>query len=210
MNGTTHVDRAHAGLTEDDLHPDPLEQMNRWLRDAEAAKMKEPTAMVLATASPDGKPSARVVLLKSLDERGLVFYTNYESRKGKELQKNPSACLLFYWDVLLRQVRVEGTVSLVSKEESHEYFRTRPLMSQIGAWASRQSEVLASRNALETEVRRLEETFSGKDVPLPPFWGGYRLKPEEFEFWQGRENRLHDRLRYSRRANRWIIERLSP
>ena len=200
----------HGILAENDLHADPIHQLQRWLRSAEEAKMMEPTAMVLATATPDGKPSARVVLLKSVNGDGLVFFTNYESRKGKELRQNPRAALLFYWDVLLRQVRIEGRVSVLSKAESYEYFRTRPFMSRVSAWASRQSEVLPDREILEKEVRRLENEFEGKEIQLPPFWGGFRLIPSEFEFWQGRESRLHDRFRYSLRKDRWIIERLSP
>lgn len=197
-------------LTESDLNADPIQQLRQWLHSAEEAKLMEPTAMVLATATPEGTPSARVVLLKSVDGEGLVFYTNYESRKGKELRQNPKAALLFYWDVLLRQVRVEGRVSVLSEAESFSYFKTRPLVSRIGAWASRQSEVLPNREQLEEEVRRLEREFEGKEIPLPPHWGGFRLIPSMFEFWQGRESRLHDRIRYSLHKERWNIERLFP
>lgn len=202
--------RERSILTQRNLHPDPTQELQRWLRSAEEAKMLEPTAMILATATPDGKPSARVVLLKSVNGDGLVFFTNYESRKGKELRQNPRAAVLFYWDVLLRQVRVEGRVSVLSETESYEYFRTRPFMSRIAAWASKQSEILPDREILENEVRRLENEFMGKEIPLPPFWGGFRLIPSEFEFWQGRESRLHDRFRYARRKDSWVIERLSP
>jgi len=197
-------------LLERDLQPDPFRELEQWHHAAEKAKMVEPTAMVLATSTPDGKPSARVVLLKSLTNDGLVFFTNYESRKGRELRQNPRAALLFYWDILLRQVRVEGRVSVLSEAESYEYFKTRPLMSRIGAWSSKQSEVLPDREILEKEVERLKQKFAGKEIPLPPFWGGFRLIPSEFEFWQGRESRLHDRFRYSLRRGQWTIERLSP
>jgi pyridoxamine 5'-phosphate oxidase len=208
----THTEKDHheGVLTESDLNPDPIRQLQDWLRYAEEAKLMDPTAMVLATSTPDGKPSARVVLLKSVDNGGLVFYTNYESRKGKELRQNPRAAVLFYWDVLLRQVRVEGKISVLSEAESFEYFKTRPFMSRIGAWASKQSEVLPDRNVLEQEVRRLEKEFDGKEIPLPPNWGGFRLIPSAFEFWQGRESRLHDRFHYLLHKERWIIERLSP
>jgi pyridoxamine 5'-phosphate oxidase len=197
-------------LTQGDLDPDPIRELQRWLKAAETAKIPEPTAMVLATSTPDGEPSARMVLLKSVNDDGLVFFTNYESRKGKELRQNPKAALLFYWDLLLRQVRVEGRVSVLSEAESFEYFKTRPLMSRIGAWASKQSEVLSDREVLEKEVERLEKKFAGKEIPLPPFWGGFRLIPSVFEFWQGRENRLHDRFRYSQQKGGWAIDRLSP
>jgi len=210
MAETEKNQRHESVLTERDLNPDPIHQLQTWLHEAEQARLMEPTAMVLATSTPDGNPSARVVLLKSLDAEGLVFFTNYESRKGKELENNPRAALLFYWDILLRQVRVEGRISRISEAESYEYFKTRPLMSRIGAWASRQSEVLPNREVLEREVHRLEKEFEGKEIPLPPAWGGYRVIPSAFEFWQGRESRLHDRFRYSLRNDRWIIERLSP
>ncbi len=205
-----NIEQNDRGLRKQDLHSDPLEQLKRWLEDAPRAGIGEPSAMVLATSSADGRPSMRVVLLKSFDESGLVFYTNYESRKGKELGANAHAALLFFWEPLARQIRIEGTITKTSAEETAEYFKTRPHLSRIGAWASRQSEVIPGRETLEREFSRFEKQFEGKDVPPPPQWGGYRLRPSEYEFWQGRENRLHDRLRYRLAGGKWIIERLSP
>jgi len=166
--------------------------------------------MVLATASKDGRPSARVVLLKSFDDRGFVFYTNYQSRKGKELDENPRACLLFYWSRLWRQVRIEGDVEKIPAAESEEYFQSRPLGSKLGAWASNQSEVVDNRETLESRFNELAKRF-GEEVPRPEYWGGYRIKPDSIEFWQGRDNRLHDRLRYRLEEDgSWLIERLGP
>jgi len=178
-----------------------------------AAGLVEPNAMTLATVGPDGRPSARMVLLKGFDHRGFVFYTNYSSRKGRELTANPAAALVFWWPPPVhRQVRIEGLVERVSHEESDAYFRTRPFGSQLGAWASNQSEVIAGRDILELRLERLTATYAGGEVPLPPYWGGYRLAPDVIEFWQGRPNRLHDRLRYSRDGATagWTLERLSP
>ena len=200
----------HRTLDERDLHPNPFEQLKIWLQDATDAGMIEPTAMALATTTPDGKPSVRTVLLKGVEKNGLAFYTNYESRKGKELAKNPNAALLFYWDVLGRQVRVEGTVTRTSQQESYEYFKTRPLLSRISAWASQQGSVLPDREELEKRFAEFQRKYKDGEVPLPPSWGGFRLEPGNFEFWQGRESRLHDRLRYRKEHERWIIERLSP
>jgi pyridoxamine 5'-phosphate oxidase len=166
--------------------------------------------MVLATATPEGKPSARVVLLKGFDERGVVFFTNYEGRKSAELLTNPYAALVFYWIELERQVRVEGPVEKTSRQESEEYFRTRPVESRLSAWASKQSSVIPSRNFLEQKMSDLKSRYENQEVPLPPFWGGFRLQPQMFEFWQGRENRLHDRIRYTQQGGVWVIERLSP
>ena len=166
--------------------------------------------MTLATATPDGRPSARVVLLKGFDERGFVFYTNYEGRKSTEIEANPRAALVFYWGELERQVRVEGRVSRVPDEESDAYFAERPRGSQLGAWASEQSRPVRDRGALEERLRELEGEYGGREVPRPPFWGGYRVEPETMEFWQGRENRLHDRLRYHRAGELWRRERLQP
>ena len=167
--------------------------------------------MTLATAAQDGSPCARIVLMKSFDDHGFVFYTNYNSRKGIELAENERACLLFYWSAVWRQVRIEGRVEKVSDEESEQYFHSRPLGSKIGAWASKQSEVIDARQILDARLMEVSERYEGGDVPLPPHWGGYRLKPETFEFWQGRPNRLHDRFRYSRQANgTWLIDRLAP
>ncbi|MBI3112818.1 MAG: pyridoxamine 5'-phosphate oxidase [Ignavibacteriales bacterium] len=197
-------------LNEQDVDPNPFVQFGHWLDEAIRSEMIEPNAMILATASADALPSARVVLLKGFDERGFLFFTNYESRKAEELRKNPQAALLFYWGELGRQVRIEGTVEVASREESREYFRTRPMESRIGAWASKQSSVIPGRAFLEEQVNRVKQQFPDDEVPLPPFWGGFRLKPAAFEFWQGRENRLHDRLRYSPKGGLWVIERLSP
>lgn len=197
-------------LSEGDLQANPVDQLKQWLQAAEEEEFVEPTAMVLATATPDGRPSARVLLLKGLDDAGLVFYTNVESRKGTELLSNPRAAAVFYWDTLARQVRVEGSIERLSAEESFSYFQTRPRMSQLGAWASNQSRVIADRTVLDEALETIRLRYAGEEIPLPPFWRGFRLVPIEFEFWQGRENRLHDRLCYSRRDHRWVIERLSP
>ena len=199
-----------AGLTESDVAPDPVEQFRRWFDEALEADLHEPNAFVLATATRDGLPSARVVLLKGLDERGFVFYTNYEGRKGRELEDNPRAALLFYWGELERQVRIEGTVSRVSAEESDAYYASRPRGSRLGAWASEQSRVVEGREVLESRIGDLEAEYEGREVPRPPFWGGYRVEPEAIEFWQGRENRLHDRIVYRRESGSWKTERLQP
>lgn len=209
----SHVRReyARAVLHKEDLAADPIEQLQRWLADAAAADPDDYTSMTLATAGRDGRPSARTVLLKGCDARGLVFYTNYNSRKGQELAENPRAALVLYWPVLDRQVRIEGRVEKTSREESEAYFRSRPLGSRIGASISRQSSVLADRTTLEEAAHEITERF-GDDPPLPGFWGGYRVVPEQIEFWQGRPDRLHDRLRYQREEGDggWVIERLSP
>jgi len=200
-----------SGLSEADLDPDPILQFRAWLDRALADDPLDPTAMVLATADREGRPSARVVLLKGVDERGFVFYTNYLSRKGREVEENPHAALVFFWPALDRQVRVEGTVERTTREESEAYFKSRPLGSRLGAWASPQSEVIAGREGLEERLRELEGRFASGEVPLPEFWGGYRLRPDRVELWQGRPSRLHDRFRYTRLAEGgWRIERLSP
>jgi pyridoxamine 5'-phosphate oxidase len=202
---------SHSGLLESDLHPDPIVQFQKWFSEARAAALHEANAMTLATVSADGQPSARMVLLKGVDARGFVFYTNYESRKARELDANPRAALVFYWPELHRQVRVTGEVRRVSRDESAAYFRVRPRASQLSALASRQSDVIAGRGILEARVRELEAEYDGQPVPPPEFWGGYRLRPRVMEFWQGRPNRLHDRLSYSRKNSAtWRIERLSP
>ncbi|MFI5355758.1 MAG: pyridoxamine 5'-phosphate oxidase [Opitutales bacterium] len=200
-----------AGLKEKDLAKDPFRQFDKWFQEAEAAKIPEPNAMTLATASREGRPSARTVLLKGLDGRGFVFYSNYESRKGRELEANPYASLVFPWTALERQVIVGGPVGKITREESGAYFHSRPLASQLSAWASAQSSIISGRTALEESMKALERKYAGQTVPLPPFWGGYRLTPETVEFWQGRRNRLHDRLRYRREPDGgWTIERISP
>ena len=199
-----------AGLAEKDLARDPFRQFEKWFAEAQAAKVPEPNAMVLASCTPDGRPSTRTVLLKALDGRGFVFYTNYESRKGRELAGNARASLLFPWIAMERQVMVEGTVSRVTREESDAYFHSRPRLSQLAAWASNQSSVIGDRALLETAMKALEKQYAGTDVPLPPNWGGFRLVPESVEFWQGRRSRLHDRLRYRRDKDGWAIERLAP
>jgi pyridoxamine 5'-phosphate oxidase len=201
---------ARARLDETAVDPDPLVEFARWFAEAERAELPEPNAMTLATATADGVPSARVVLLKGFDERGFVFFTDYRSRKARELEANPRAALVFYWGELERQVRITGVVQRTSKEESERYFRGRPAGSRRGAWASHQSHVIPSRSRLEEELRKVEAKYPTDDIPLPPYWGGYRLLPDAIEFWQGRENRLHDRIRYVREGERWRVDRLSP
>lgn len=204
-------DYSMAGLLEKDLAKNPFRQFEKWFQEAEAAKVPEPNAMTLATTGRDGRPSARTVLLKGCDGRGFVFYTNYESRKGRELAANARASLLFPWIAMERQVLVEGTVSRVSREEADAYFHSRPRASQLAAWASPQSTVIAGRAVIEEGYREVEKKYEGREVPLPPHWGGYRVAPETVEFWQGRRSRLHDRLRYRREAGGdWVIERLAP
>jgi pyridoxamine 5'-phosphate oxidase len=199
-----------AGLDKADLDPDPIVQFHGWFEKVVDADLHEPNAMTLATATRDGRPSARVVLLKGYDERGFVFYTNYEGRKAGELEANPTCALLFYWGALERQVRIEGRASRLSGEESDAYFSSRPRGSRLGAWASQQSLPVEDRSVLEQRVRELEAEYEGREIPRPPFWGGYRVEPEVIEFWQGRESRLHDRLVYHRYRGGWEIERLQP
>jgi pyridoxamine 5'-phosphate oxidase len=199
------------GLRRADLHSDPLQQFGAWFAAALAADIRDVNAMTLATATPDGKPSARIVLLKGFDERGFAFFTNYDSAKGQELEANPHAALVFYWTQLERQVRISGAVERTSREDSAAYFHSRPPGSRLGAWVSRQSEVIDARKVLDARLTEMTERFEGGEVPLPPHWGGYRVKPDQFEFWQGRPNRLHDRFRYSLQANgTWLIDRLAP
>jgi len=204
-------DYGRRGLSEADLVPSPIEQFRRWLQQAIAAGLPEPNAMTLATCSADGFPSARIVLLRGLDERGFAFFTNYDSRKGHELTAGPRAALVFYWAQLERQVRVEGTVERVSEEESDAYFRTRPRGSQLGACASEQSRPLTDRAELEARWQALDERYGGAAIPRPPQWGGYLVDPDEIEVWQGRPNRLHDRFRYTRAPDGgWTHVRLQP
>ena len=198
-------------LREGDLDPSPFRQFQKWFEEALKADPVYANAMTLATANRGGKPSARMMLLKGFDEDGFVFYTNSESNKGEDLGQNPRAALVFWWSQLERQVRIEGRVEKVSDEEADSYFRTRPKGSQLGAWASQQSRVIRSREVLDNRMEELEAKYSDVDVPRPPYWLGYRLVPESIEFWQGRPNRLHDRLRYRLvKDGSWIIERLAP
>ncbi len=200
-----------AGLVEKDMAKDPFRQFDKWFQEAQAAKLPEPNAMVCSLASRDGKPSSRIVLLKGIDGRGFVFFTNYESRKGRELGENPRASLLFPWIALERQVIVEGAAAKIPAEEADAYFHSRPRANQLGAWASQQSSIVTSRAVLEESLKQLEQKYAGQEVPMPPHWGGYRVSPETVEFWQGRRSRLHDRLRYRRDTKGdWIIERLAP
>jgi pyridoxamine 5'-phosphate oxidase len=204
-------DYSLAGLLEKDLAKNPFRQFETWFQEAEAAKVPEANAMTLATVGRDGRPAARTVLLKGCDGRGFVFYTNYESRKGRELDANPRATLLFPWVSMERQVIVEGPVARVTREESEAYFHSRPRQSQLAAWASPQSTAVAGRAVLEESYRVVEKKYEGREVPLPPNWGGFRLAPETVEFWQGRRSRLHDRLRYRRETGGdWVVERLAP
>src|SRR5688500_18754380 len=201
---------AAARLDECDVDPDPIRQFARAFDDDSRAEVPEPNAMTLATATADGAPSARIVLLKAADERGFTFFTDYRSRKGRELEANPRAALVFHWAELERQVRIAGTVTRVSREENEAYFLSRPRGSRLGAWTSHQRTVIGTRADLEERLEPMTARCDGGDVPLPPYWGGFRVRPDTIEFWQGRENRLHDRIRYRREAGAWRVERLSP
>jgi len=199
------------GLSVSDVNPNPFIQFKQWFDQALTAQLPEPNAMTVATVTPDGKPRARMVLLKGFDERGFVFYTNYNSQKGQELAQNPQASLVFWWAELERQVRICGRTEKASESESDEYFYSRPLNSRLGAWASNQSEVIESREVLEQRMQELQIKYQNQDVKRPPHWGGLRVIPTEIEFWQGRSNRLHDRLLYTRLDDgSWKIVRLSP
>jgi len=188
----------------------PFTQFEIWFNEALESRITEPNAFILATADNKCKPSARTLLLKDFNEKGFVFYTNYESRKGKELEENNQGAMLFFWADLERQIRVEGKITKITQEESTEYFKTRPYKSRLGAWASNQSTVIESRFVIVNKFIKYLIKYGTRNIPLPPYWGGYRLTPEEFEFWQGRENRLHDRIRYRLEDENWRIERLSP
>ena len=197
-------------LLEKDVDADPVRQFQHWWNDAMMSNIEEPNAMTLSTCNKNGKPSARIVLLKGLSNEGFVFFTNYDSRKAIELKENPFASLLFFWKELERQVRIEGSVTKTDEEKSIEYFSGRPALSKIGAWSSPQSSIIKSRDELENNVIKYQEQFGTGNIPKPEHWGGYILKPTHFEFWQGRPSRLHDRLQYTVRNDKWIIERLAP
>jgi pyridoxamine 5'-phosphate oxidase len=197
-------------LREEEMAQDPILQFNRWKTDAVESGIPEPNAMVLATATPDGKPSARTVLLKEVNEKGFVFFTNYESRKGRELTANPFAAIVFDWHEIERQIRIEGQVEKISPEESDAYFDSRPRLSKLGTWASAQSNLLKDRNELDERFLQFAKKFQGKPIPRPQNWGGFLVRPTLVEFWQGRPNRLHDRLAYFKAESGWIMRRLAP
>lgn len=201
--------KLHA-LLEADANPDPIVQFQTWFDESVAAQLPEPNAMTIATATPEGIPSARVVLLKGFDDRGFVFFTNYDSHKGQELQANPHAAIVFLWTELERQVRIQGTVERISAAESDNYYYSRPAGSRLGAWASEQSQVIADRTVLETRLEQLQTEYPDGDIARPSHWGGFRVMPTLIEFWQGRSSRLHDRLRYQKVGENWTIDRLSP
>ncbi len=197
-------------LSRKNINRNPLKQFEKWLGEAITSEIPEPTAMTLSTHGPDGFPQARIVLLKHLDEEGFVFFSNYASQKGKSIAQNPLASLLFFWPELERQVRIEGITSKISRKDSQRYFDSRPYESRIGAWSSEQSQIIPSRNYLEDRFAAYQQKFKNQSPPLPSNWGGYLLKPEKIEFWQGRENRLHDRILYLKENNAWVNQRLAP
>lgn len=197
-------------LNRADLHPDPMDQFRSWLDEARHAAVREPNAMVLSTVDADGQPFTRTVLLKDMDERGLVFYTNFESRKARQIATNPAVSVLFLWLDLERQVSINGTAERISTAQSLRYFLSRPLGSRLGAWSSQQSSVITSRALLEAKLADMKRKFADGEVPLPSFWGGYRIQPHSYEFWQGRQNRLHDRFLYQWHSGDWQLQRLQP
>ncbi len=197
-------------LVESEVCSDPMDQFSNWFDEAVKHVRDDPNAMLLATADKHGRPSSRTVLLKEFDETGLVFYTNYESRKARQILENPNICLTFYWPDLLRQVHIEGTAEKVPESQSDAYFRTRPPATQVGAWTSIQSTPIPSREVLNQKFKEMEQKFDQQEIPRPPHWGGFKVTPHRFEFWQGRLNRLHDRIQYTRHQSSWKIERLSP
>lgn len=201
---------AKLSLDEESVEKNPIAQFDRWFKEAIDAKVYEANAMILSTVNQQNRPSSRVVLLKGFDEKGFVFYTNYESRKSKEIGLNPNVSLVFFWPELERQIRIEGTATRISTKESMAYFFSRPVTSRIGAWASAQSAIIEGRKVLEKRVEELKKQFKGEEVPYPEFWGGYRIEPSTIEFWQGRPSRLHDRLVFRLSENKWEISRLSP
>jgi pyridoxamine 5'-phosphate oxidase len=207
---TLRHDFSKQTLDEKDVHINPVTQFSKWFQEAVDSKVNEPNAMCLSTVSSEGKPSSRILLLRNFSEEGFVFYTNYTSRKGEEISANPNVALLFFWPELERQVRIVGKLIKQSKEESDLYFNSRPRTSKLGAWTSAQSKIIASRKVLDEEYKKLSDKFPGEDVPRPDFWGGYILKPETMEFWQGRPSRLHDRILYTNEGQVWKIERLAP
>jgi pyridoxamine 5'-phosphate oxidase len=198
------------GLRRSDLNPDPFKQFGTWFTAAVEADIRDVNAMTLATVSPQGQPTGRVVLLKGYGHDGFVFYTNYHSEKGQHLEHNPRAGLIILWKELERQIRIEGLVEKISREDSTRYFHSRPTGAQLSVWVSHQSEIIDARRVLEARLGEMQERFQGKEIPLPSHWGGYRVRPERFEFWQGRPNRLHDRFRYTRGKDSWRIDRLAP
>lgn len=206
----SRYEHAPQGLRRRDLDPDPIKQFGIWFTAAIDAGIRDVNAMALATCGKNAKPSVRIVLLKGFDQDGFVFFTNYESEKGRHLEENPVAALDFYWIEVDRQIRITGRVERTAHDESEHYFRSRPLGSQLGAWVSKQSHVIDGRRVLEARLAEMTERFNKQEIPLPPHWGGYRVKPDMIEFWQGRPNRLHDRFRYTRKADGWAIERLAP
>jgi pyridoxamine 5'-phosphate oxidase len=198
------------GLLESDVDKDPFRQFSTWFDQATKSGILEPNAMSHASVSPDGQPSIRIVLLKGVDEKGFIFFTNYESRKGKDMVSNPKSSLLFFWGELERQIRIEGVIEKIDKLQSKAYFDSRPEGSRIGAWSSNQSEVVISRDFLEKRYEENMAAFAGKEIPMPDYWGGYRLVPNMIEFWQGRGSRMHDRIRYRLLDGSWVVDRLSP